>query len=67
MTVNGVVVERLGDNYDPQFNGEWMPCEYILSYQDISKFEIVNYIEERTITAYKDFKSMLLNGSKMIK
>ncbi len=67
MIVNDVVVEYLNDIYDPQFKGEWMPCEYILSYQELSDFKIENYAKDRTITAYKDFKSMPLNGSKMIK
>jgi hypothetical protein len=61
--VNEDIVERLDGIYDPQFNGEWMPCEYIFSYQELSNFKIENHIVEQTITAYKDFKSMLLNGS----
>ncbi len=67
VTVNDDTVEYLDYIYDLQFKGEWMPCEYILSYQELSKLAIENYVRERTIIAYKDFKSMSLNGSKMIK
>jgi hypothetical protein len=65
--VGRVDVERLEETYYPQFDEQWMPCEYILSYQELSDLRIENYIQKQTITAYKDFKSKSINGSKIIK
>ncbi len=59
MTVNDVAIEYLSDSYFDNFEGEWMPCEYVLSYQNLSDLRIENYVYQQTIIAFKDFKSKL--------
>jgi hypothetical protein len=57
-------IERLSENYFYNYEGEWMPCEYILSYQNLSDLRIDNKPDELTITAFKDFKSKSMNQFK---
>ena len=60
----GVLIDKeadpISDRYLDNYYGFWMPCEYFLSYENLTKFQIIiNTGNDKTVVAFRDFKSII--------